>query len=314
MSYLVTGGAGFVGSHLVDRLLADGADKVVVVDNFFLGKMENLAEAMKTGKVTVYREDARFLPSLETVIEREKPEIVYDLAVKPLPYSFVDPDGAYMVSVEIARNLAHLLKKGVYGRLVHVSSCEAYGSARYVPMDEEHPMNPTSPYAAGKAAADLLFLSYARMFDLPITIVRPFNIIGPRQNVQAYAAIVPITIMRILAGKNPIIEWDGKQTRDFTYVSDTVDGIVKVSRCDAAMSQVTNVGQGKETSIEEIVFTINRLLCHDGVDYKEKRKEDVRRNFGDISKAKRMVGYEPKVSLEEGLRRTIEWYKKWRPS
>jgi len=309
MIYLVTGGAGFVGSHLVDRLLADGAKKVVVVDNFFLGKESNLAEAMRSGRVAVYREDVRFLTSLETIIEKEHPDTVFDLAVKPLPYSFTDPDGAYMVSVEIARNLAHLVKGRAFSKLVHVSSSEAYGSAEYVPMDEKHPLNPASPYAAGKAAADLLLLSYAQMFNSPITIVRPFNIYGPRQNTHTYAAVIPITVTRILEGKNPIIEWDGKQTRDFTFVTDTVDGIVKLAKCDAAIGEVTNIGQGGQTSIEDIVLTICKVMGHEGVDHKEKRPQDVRRHWADISKAKRLIGFEPKVSLEEGLKRTVEWYK-----
>jgi UDP-glucose 4-epimerase len=310
MNYLVTGGAGFIGSHIVDRLLAEDAEKVVVVDNFFLGNMANLSEAMSSGRVVVYREDAKFLTSLETIMEREKTEVVFDLAVKPLPYSFTDPDGAYMVSVEIARNLAYLLKRRSYNELVHFSSSEAYGTAKYVPMDENHPMDPSSPYSAGKAAADLLLLSYARTFDLPLTIVRPFNNYGPRQNMQTYAAVIPITIRRILEGKNPIIEWDGKQTRDFTYVTDTADAAVKLMNCNEALGQVINVGQGKETSIEEIVLTLCKILHHDGIDYKDKRKGDVRRHQADISKAKKLINYEPKVSLEEGLKKTVEWYSR----
>jgi len=310
MSYLVTGGAGFLGSHLVDRLIQDGADKVVVVDNFFLGSMENLWDACESGRIIVYREDCRFLTSLETILEREKPSLVFDCAVKPLPYSFTDPDGAYMVSVEISRNLAHLLKKGSYDRLIHISSSEAYGTAKLVPMDEKHPLDPVYPYGAGKAAADLLLLSYAKTFKLPIIIPRPFNIYGPRQNTLAYAAVIPITIRRILDKQDPVIEWDGEQTRDFTYVSDIVDGILKLSRCDAAMREVINLGQGGETKIKDVVHTICKLMDHRSVQHAPQRPDDVRRHCSNISKAKHLVGYKPRVQLRDGIRTTVQWYQR----
>ncbi len=213
---MVVGGAGFVGSHLVDALLEHGAEKVVVVDNMHLGTIENLRNAAKTNKVVIYREDARYLTALENIIDREKPEAIFNLAVKCLPYGFVDPEGSFMTGVEIAQNLANLLRKKKYRRMLHFSSSEAYGSAKIVPMSETHPLDPTTPYGAGKAAADLLLQSYHKLFNIEIGIIRPFNLYGPRQNMDAYAAVIPVTINRILHSKKPIIEGDGLQTRDFT--------------------------------------------------------------------------------------------------
>jgi len=131
-SFLILGAAGFAGSHLVDSLVEQGAEKIVVLDNFFLGRMENLQDALKKGHIIIYREDARYYTALDNIIRIEQPEVVYDLAVKPLPYSFIDPESAYMTSVEIAVNLAQLLKKGAYQKLIHYSSSETYGTAKYI--------------------------------------------------------------------------------------------------------------------------------------------------------------------------------------
>ena len=308
---LVVGGAGFVGSHLVDALVRHGAEKIVVVDNMFLGKMENLSEAIQKGNVIVYKEDARYLTALENIIEREKPEAVFNLAVKCLPYGFVDPEGAFMTGVEIAHNLANLLRKKKFDRLLHFSSSEAYGTAVHVPMDENHPLDPNSPYGAGKAAADLLLLSYYKLFDLEIGIIRPFNFYGERQNMEAYAAVVPVTIWRILNGERPILEGDGLQTRDFTYVRDGAEAAVKMMDCDKTVGRVVNIGQGKETDIKTVISMICGALDYpfDKVERKPPRPSDVRRLHADIAVAEKMLGYSPKTSLKEGIELTIDWFR-----
>ena len=308
---LVVGGAGFVGSHLVDVLVKHGARKVVVVDNMFLGRMENLNLAIQKGNVVVYKEDARYLTALENIIERERPEAVFNLAVKCLPYGFVDPEGSFMTGVEIAHNLANLLRKKKYERLLHFSSSEAYGTAVKVPMDENHPLDPNSPYGAGKAAADLFLLSYHKLFNLEISILRPFNLYGERQNMEAYAAVVPVTIWRILSGERPILEGDGLQTRDFTYVKDVAETALKMMECDEALGRVVNTGQGKETNIKTVISMICDALDYpfDKIDHKPPRLSDVRRLHADITLAKKMLGFSPKTSLKEGIRLTIEWFR-----
>lgn len=309
--FLVTGGAGFLGSHLVDKLLEEKVDKVIVFDNFTLGRMENLEKAFDSGKVEVFREDARYLTGLESLIEKERPVAVFDFAVKPLLYGFLDPEGAYMTSVQITSNLLHILKRKLFGSLVHVSSSEAYGTAQRVPMDETHPLNPANPYGAGKAAADLLCMTWGRVFKLPVWVPRPFNAYGPRQNVGTYAAVIPQTIRRILAGELPVIEGDGKQTRDLTYCTDIVDGIYEIMRHEEAMWEPLNLGSGVEITIEDVINGIIRVMGSStmNVTRAPARAEDVRRLYCDISKAKKLIGYEPKIPYLEGIRRTVHWYK-----
>jgi UDP-glucose 4-epimerase len=308
---LVVGGAGFVGSHVVDALVKHGAEKVVVVDNMFLGNIENLNEAIQKGNVVVYKEDARYLTALENIIEREKPEAVYNLAVKCLPYGFIDPEGAFMTGVEIAHNLANLLRKKKFERLLHFSSSEAYGTAVHVPMDENHPLDPNSPYGAGKAAADLLLLSYYKLFDLEVSIIRPFNFYGRRQNMEAYAAVVPVTIWRILNGERPILEGDGLQTRDFTYVKDGAEAAVKMMDCDEAIGKIVNIGQGREMDIKTAVSIICETLDYpsDKIEHRPPRPSDVRRLHADITLAKKMLGYSPQTSFSEGIELTIDWFR-----
>lgn len=310
-TFLIVGGAGFIGSHLIDYLVESGAEKVVILDNFFLGRMENLQDALKKGHVIIYREDARYYTALDNIISIEKPEVVYDLAVKPLPYSFIDPESAFMTSVEIAQNLVMLLKKKAYSKLIHFSSSECYGTAKKIPMREDHPLDPTSPYGAGKIAADLLLTSYHQMFNLDLSIIRPFNQYGERQNIGAYAAIIPITIRRILRGEKPVIEWDGLQSRDLTYVRDTVEAAVKMLDCKEAIGKIINIGQGEETSIKQIVQAICEEMKYpfSNVEYRPKRPGDVRRHMADISLAWALLDWKPKTSLKEGLKKTIASFK-----
>lgn len=191
---------GFIGSHLTEALLNAGVNKVVIVDNFFVGKMENLEFATSNYKnIKIYKENAADLGAMEAILKNEEIEIVYNMATMALIYSFFNPHGAYMINVQIADTLINLLRNGFFKTLIHMSSSEAYGTALYAPMDENHPLNPTTPYAAGKAAADLLVSSFKNILDLDTIIIRPFNNYGPRQNEGNLAGIIPLTAKRILA-------------------------------------------------------------------------------------------------------------------
>lgn len=313
MKIAVIGGAGFVGSHLVDSLVTAGHD-VVIVDNFFTGKLSNIPILdEQPDKVKLYREDATQCLILRSILEIEKVDTVYNLAMKCLPTSFLDPEGAYMVGVEIAHNLAYLLREKVYTKLIHFSSSEAYGTAIHVPMKEDHPTNPTVPYSAGKLAADLLLLSYYHTFDLNIGIVRPFNLIGERQNWELYAAVVPLTIRRILAGDKPYITGDGLQTRDFTYVGDVVNcvsSLVEEEQFQKLRGKVVNFASGKETSINEVIATIcMRMGYHKEIENREERVADVRRHCADITLAKQLFNYQPQTSFIDAIYRTVDWFK-----
>jgi len=287
---LVTGGAGFIGSHLCDRVMRDNPSKLVILDDFSLGRMRNL-RALKDLSVTrIYRRDASNYKGLEKILQEEKIDLVFNLAVIPLPMSLRRPMETVMTNVAVATNLCELLRKGRYRSLIHCSSSEAYGSALYVPMDEEHPEKPLTPYAASKIACDQVAVSYFKTFGLDIAIARPFNSYGPRQNERSYAGVIPLTIKRILLGREPILYGDGKQTRDYTYVADTVEGILGVAKCRAARGRIVNIASGREITIIALVEKIAEIIGYDGqLVRKPARPGDVRRHKGDISLALSLI-------------------------
>ena len=309
---LVTGGAGFIGSHLCDALLEKGAGKVVCLDNFFLGKMENIEDAMKHDNFMLYRDDARNFGVVQAILEREEIEVVFNMATIALNYSFFNPFDAYMVNVSIANTLLELLKTGAYKTLIHTSSSEAYGTARYSPMDENHPTDPTTPYAAGKAAADMMVHSFSKVLPLDIAIVRPFNNYGPRQNAEGpLAGIIPATAKRLKNGGKPVIHGDGEQTRDFIYVKDTVRGLIMAYENEASRGQIINLGYGKDISMNALMQTICDYMGYTGEwERRESRTSDVRKLCADISKARKLIGFEPEMDFEQGIKVTLDWYMK----
>lgn len=307
---LVTGGAGFIGSHLCDALLEKGAGRVVCVDNFFLGKMENITDALKSDRFRLYRDDARNFGVMQAIVEKEDIEVVFNLATIALNYSFFNPLDAYMVNVSLANTLMELMKAGAYKTLIHTSSSEAYGTARYSPMDENHLIDPTTPYAAGKAAADLMIQSFMKVLDIDASIIRPFNNYGPRQNAEGpLAGIIPATAKRIKNGGKPTVNGDGEQTRDFLYVKDTVRGLIMAYEKEASRGQVINLGSGKDISMNFLLKGICDYMGYKGEwEHKEERISDVRNLCADIGKAKRLLGFEPQMVFENGLKRTLDWY------
>jgi UDP-glucose 4-epimerase len=308
---LVTGGAGFIGSHLVDALLDGGAESVAVVDTFFLGREENLAAARERhgDALTVYREDAGDLGAMTAICRAERPDVAYNLATKALLYSFFNPVGAFQVNVSIAAALAELLRTGALPKLVHLSTSEVYGTAQQITMGEDHPLLAETSYAAGKAAADLLLMSYVNMYGLDVVTVRPFNNYGPRQNDGAFAAIVPLTIKRLLEGAPPVVEGDGLQTRDFIYVDDTVAAILALATLDAAGGRTLNVGSGREVAIHEVVEAICEIAGYSGeIFYAPARVADVRRHRADVTAVEALLGPVARTPLREGLERTYSWH------
>ena len=308
---LVTGGAGFIGSHLCDELLEQKANKVVCVDNFFLGKMENIAEAITNNNFVLYRDDARQFGVMQSIMEKEKVDVVFNMATIALNYSFFNPFDAYMVNVQIAETLLELLKVGMYKTLIHTSSSEAYGTAQYSPMDENHPTDPTTPYAAGKAAADMMVHSFAKVSELDISIVRPFNNYGPRQNAEGpLAGIIPVTAKRLKNGEKPIVNGDGEQTRDFIYVKDTVRGLMLAYEKEESRGMIINLGSGKDMTMNSLLQGICDYMGYTGEwEHKEERTSDVRNLCANIDRARKVLGFEPQVNFEEGIKETLDWYK-----
>jgi UDP-glucose 4-epimerase len=310
-SILVTGGAGFIGSHLVDRLILEHPSNLVVVDNFFLGKESNLDEAKANySQLKIYRQDASSHKAMRQIIRNEASQVVFNLAVVPLPTSLVRPKWSYKQNVNIALTLCELAREHTFNTLINFSSSEAYGSCLYAPMEENHPLNPTTPYAASKAASDLLVLSYISTFNIDASIIRPFNSYGPRQNEGNYAGVIPLTIKRILSGESPIIYGDGEQTRDYVYVTDVADAAVRMYNCTQTRGRVINIGSGEEISINRLVNLLaQHLNWNKPPVYKEARPGDVRRHIANIVLAEEIIDFCPKVNIEQGLKRTLEWYK-----
>lgn len=308
---LVTGGAGFIGSHLVDRLIQEEPNKIVVIDNLFLGNLSNLDYA-KTNfeNLEVYTRDASVFPVLEEIVMKEKIDTVFDLATIPLPASYVQPRWTYESNIQIVLNLCELMRQGKFDFYVHCSSSEVYGSAKSVPMTEDHPLNPTTTYGASKASQDILIQAFDRMYDLNYSIFRPFNTFGERQNDQYFAGIIPLVIRSILRGKQPVQHGDGTQTRDFIYVKDVVDGAVRLANKPESRKQIINVGLGKEIQIKQVI----EMICEE-MGYKGKikvipnpRPTDVMRHCSNNGKIKSIINFEP-TDLRTSICTVIEWYR-----
>ena len=310
-SVLVTGGAGFIGSHLADKLIKEEPENLVVVDDFFIGKESNLQEARKNYQdLKIYNQDASDYEKMKEIMKNESIDDVFNLAVIPLPASLTKPRWAFEQNVNITLTVCELARNNYFDTLIHFSSSEAYGTSEYAPMDEKHPLNGTTPYAASKAASDQLVFSYCRTFGIEAAIIRPFNNYGPRQNEGSYAGVIPLTIKRILNDETPVIYGDGKQTRDYLYVTDTANAAIGVYNSKSTRDKVLNIASGKEISIETLIKLIAKYLnCDKPIVYEPERPGDVRRHIANIYLAEDLVGFKPAVSFEDGLKLTVDWYK-----
>ena len=284
----VTGGSGFLGSRLIKQLTNELPKEILNLD-------------LRNGwNLTEYREIAEFF-------EDNKVDIVFDLATIALPASLKYPYKVVMDITKMVTNLCEMQRLGAFGKLVHISSSEAYGNATVNAMDESHSLQPRTPYAAGKAAGDLICFSYFHTFKSDIIIPRSYNVYGPYQPLH-WGAIIPKTIWRILNGQPPIIFKDGRQTRDFVYVEDSVKSIINVGKLDRS-GIVVNIGTGVETPITELVYLICKLMDYKGsIDYQEQRAADVSRHCADSSLLFELTGYKPSTPLDYGLKETIDYY------
>jgi len=305
---LVTGGAGFIGSHLVDSLVSEGAKQVIVIDNMFLGSEDNLKDALSKN-VILYKDDIEILSSLDYIFEKHSVDIVFNCATKALNYSFVNPKNAFNTNVNGVLNLLEHQRKGSFNTLAHFSTSEVYGTAVYEPMDENHPINPTTTYAAGKAAADIAVNSYVSMFGLDAFIVRPFNNYGPRQNYKGYlAGIIPITAWRILTNIKPEIHGTGLQSRDFIYVLDTVDAIIKLFP-KLKKAESVNISTDGQISMQDVIFKVVDIMGYEGeVVNKPARGADVECHNASNEKIKSMIDYQL-TPFDQGLIKTLDWYQ-----
>jgi UDP-glucose 4-epimerase len=308
---LVTGGAGFVGSHLVERLASELPDALIAVDNLFLGRDGNLDEARSLyPALKLITQDAADYDEMGAIMATERIDVVYNLAIVPLPASLVNPRWTVEHNVALTTVQCELQRQGYFATLIHFSSSEAYGSAAFVPMDESHPLAPSTPYAASKAASDAIVLSYRETYGSDVAIVRPFNNFGPRQNSGAYAGIIPVVLGRALRREPITVYGDGEQTRDFVYVQDTADAAVRVYQQPQTRGHILNIGSGQEVSVNRLVRELLDVLEVDvPVIHEAGRPGDVRRHCASIDKAADMIGFRPTTDLRSGLEQTAAWFR-----
>jgi NAD dependent epimerase/dehydratase len=307
---LVTGAGGFIGSHLVERLAQEGA-KVTALLRYTSrnqpGCLAFLPSELLAG-VELARGDVRDLDVVRGLVAQA--DIVFHLAALiGIPYSFARPQEVIDTNIIGTANVLLAARDGNgVRRILLTSTSEVYGSARYVPMDEEHPLQAQSPYAATKIAADALGISFHRSFGLPVVIARPFNAFGPRQSARA---VIPAIISQAVSGL-PLRLGSLDTTRDFTFVADTAEGFLDVASSDACLGEVVNLGTGREIAIRDVVRIVGETVGRElevKVDQQRLRPQasEVTRLLADASKAKRLAGWEAHVPIEEGLRRTVAW-------
>lgn len=308
---MVTGGAGFIGSHLVDRIMKDNPEKIIIVDNFFLGKQRNIESVMKTSKaVKLYYQDAGHYEKMKNIMKLEGTDVVFNLAVVPLLTSHELPKITCEDNINITLAMLELAKNDYFKTLIHCSSSEVYGTAETFPMSEDHPLHPTTPYAASKAACDLIAQTYENTFGIDMAIIRPFNNYGPRQNEGSYAGVIPITIKRIMDGKRPIVHGKGLQTRDYIYVGDTVEAMVQIYEHKNTRGKVLNIATGEEITILAMIKAIAKEMNYKGdFEFQRIRKADVMRHMGDIAIARKLIDFKPETSFDIGIKNTVKWYK-----
>ncbi|MEM2614802.1 MAG: GDP-mannose 4,6-dehydratase [Nitrososphaerota archaeon] len=303
MSVLVTGGAGFIGSHLVEKLLKEDYD-VIVLDDLSFGKIKNLD--LKNPRLLFFKGDVCERESVKKVLKDVY--VVFHLAALiDVPFSVKNPALVNHVNVCGSLNLLEESVRHDVEKFIFASTCAVYGEPRYLPIDEEHPTNPVSPYAVSKLTVEKYCRVFNKNYGLKTVSLRLFNVYGPRQRSGAYSGVITKMIERLRYGKPPVIFGDGTQTRDFVFVLDVVDALYRAinSRC----SDEINIGSGRETSINSLAKTLCEkfnLRCIVPI-YRKPRTGDIKRSWANIEKAKRCLGYEPKFSLHDGLNALLNY-------
>ncbi len=306
---LVTGADGFIGSHLAEMLSRSGAQvRALSLYNSFnnWGWLEQISSLAKVEVVTGDVRD----PYLCNRIAKDMDVIFHLASLIAIPYSYVAPSSYVETNVQGTLHMCQAAVQNGCRRFVHTSTSEVYGTARYVPIDENHPLQPQSPYSATKIAADMVARSFYHAFGLPVVVARPFNTYGPRQSARA---VIPTIITQIAAGVKQIKLGDLRPTRDFNYVEDTCRGFVALAECDGAVGETVNIGSDSEVAIGEVFELVRKLMRSDAETVVEQdrlrpEKSEVLRLRCDSRKLRQLTGSTPCVGLEEGLARTIEWF------
>lgn len=308
---LVTGGAGFIGSHLTEALLEKGCEvKVFAHYNSFnrWGWIDYLKEEKKRN-IEIFSGDIRDPHGVREAIKGC--DIVFHLAALiGIPYSYHSPDTYVETNVKGTLNVLQAARQLGVERIIHTSTSEIYGTAQFVPITEQHPVNPQSPYAATKASADFLALTFFRSFGTPVVVVRPFNTYGPRQSARA---IIPSIVTQLITGDGTVNLGSLSPTRDLTFVNDTVLGFIQAAERDAVVGEIFNLGSNHEISVGDLAQKIALLLGKDiRIRVSDERirpeQSEVERLRASALKADQLLGWTPRFTLDEGLLQTVRWY------
>ncbi len=306
---LITGADGFIGSHLTEMLVSKGARVKALSQYNSFNHWGWLEDVNCQDQIEILSGDIRD-PHYCKHITKEVDVIFHLAALIAIPYSYTAPDSYVDTNVKGTLNICQAALENGVKRVVHTSTSEVYGTAQYVPIDENHPLQPQSPYSASKIGADAIAMSFYNAFNLPLTIVRPFNTYGPRQSARA---VIPTIITQIADGKKEIRLGDVTPTRDFNYVEDTCRGFIALSECDAAIGETVNIGSNYEISIGDTLNLIKEIMQSDVQFITETQrlrpeKSEVFRLWCDNTKIEKLTGFKPSYTIEEGLRKTIEWF------
>ncbi len=321
---LVTGGAGFIGSHLVDKLVEKGCE-ITVLDNFSSGKLDNIAHHLYPGsRVKLIKGDIRCSSIVEEVV-KGCDVIFHEAAVVGVKRYVENPVEVIEVNVLGTHNILEAARKYDVSKIIFASTSEVYGKSLKVPLNEwdDRILGPTYIdrwcYSTSKALDEHLVIGYYRLYGLKPVVLRYFNVYGPRQECSAYGTVIPRFIAQALTNRNLTVFGDGQQTRCFTYIDDIVEATIKAAEVEEAVGKVLNLGSNVETKIIDLANLVIKLTGMEGkvkpifVPYEEfygKWYEDLKRRVPDSTEASKLLGFKPEVELEEGLRRTIEWYRK----
>ncbi len=306
---LVTGGAGFIGSHISTALVECGA-RVRVVDNLISGKLENLEEI--AGQIDFVQGDVSDEATARQVLE-DVELVFHEAALPSVPRSVAHPRETHLACVEATFALLLAARDRRVRRVIYAASSSAYGDQPELLKVETMRPAPLSPYAAAKLAAEYYCQVFTRVYGLETISLRYFNIFGPRQDpLSPYTGVISLFIDALLCGRQPIIYGDGEQTRDFTYVSDAVDANLLAAESTECVGEVINVGRGEGTSVNDLLKTLKEITGRRDIeaDYQPPRAGDVRHTLADLTRARELLGYKPRIGLPEGLRLTIEWWRR----
>jgi UDP-glucose 4-epimerase len=310
-TYLVTGGAGFVGSHIAAALAGAGA-RVRVLDDLSTGYAENLEEV--GGDVEFLRGGLTEPDALERAL-RGVEVVFHEAAIPSVPRSVEEPEATHRASVDGTFALLVAARRAGVRRVVYAASSSAYGDQPTLPKTEEMRPEPLSPYAAAKLVGEYYCQVWSRVYGFETASLRYFNVFGPRQDPSSqYSGVISRFISTLASGGRPVIYGDGEQSRDFTYVSNVVEGNLRAAESPQAVGRVINLATGRQTTLNELLDALKKLTGRADVEaeYREPRVGDVRHSLADITRAREWLGYEPQVGLEEGLRHTLEWWKQSR--